>query len=93
MVMLRVAPRVSRFNNAAVVTTPVFESIAKFPPSLLNRLYVTVFVVESASLADAVTPTAVPIATFSSTASLAESASAGIVTANSLASTIAIEKA
>jgi hypothetical protein len=50
-------------------------------------------VVPSASLAEAVIQTAVPIAAFSLTASLAVSVSAGIVTANSFASTMAVEKA
>ena len=36
-VMLRMAPSVSRFSNAAVVTTPVPASIAKLPPSLSDR--------------------------------------------------------
>ncbi len=64
----------------------------KLPPSLSKRLNVTVLVVASESLDDAVIPTTVPMVTFSSTAFDAPFTSVGAVTANSLASTMAIEK-
>ena len=80
----------SKFNSepSATVTTPVLVSIANRPPASSVRLYVTVFVVASPSLADAVIPTGVPLAAFSATLLDTGLASTGVDTEDSLTSLI-----
>ena len=82
----------SRRVPSATVTTPDPLSIAKRPPALSVREYVTAFVVASLSLAEAVMPTIVPIAEFSSTAFAVPSASTDAVTSNSSRSLSAMLK-
>jgi len=65
------------------VTTPVLASMAKRPPALSVNEYVTVLGGGVGVAGGAVTPTAVPLAAFSSTALAAGLSSAGAITLNS----------
>ena len=79
----------SRSIAPATVTTPVFGSIANRPPALLVSEYVTTSV-PSGSVADAVTPTVVPITEFSATLLAAGLLSTIALTAPSLTSVMLI---
>ena len=84
----------SRSSNvpSATVTVPEFASIAKRPPALSNNAYVTVLLVASESDDEALIPTVVPLAAFSSTALVVASVSTGAVVSNSSRSLILIVK-